>query len=143
MDETILTVESWHGLRTWRRVGLRDHVTRDGRKTKLAVWEGACTICGATFSVAAPVSVFSSQGSKSFSMATCPAHRLTPTEAAKIRFAKKDDRLTVFEGIKKQRLSHDGRSSTEPSTDPQNDFNRLQPPYDQAATTPPLTPPSG
>src|ERR1700730_1690444 len=101
MDEPILTVEYWQGPRTWRRVGFKDHVTRDGRQMKLAIWESACTICGASFHVGTLETVFSSQGSRSFSKATCPAHRLTPSEVSKIRFAKKDNRLAVFETIKR------------------------------------------
>lgn len=38
-DELVLTVETWQGLRTWRHIGKVDHVTRDGRKAKLAEWE--------------------------------------------------------------------------------------------------------
>ncbi|MGA2637428.1 hypothetical protein [Methylocella sp.] len=101
----VLTVEGWNGERQWRRVGEVDHVTRDGRSVKLAQWESACTICGGPFHVTTPAAACSVERTKSFTVATCPAHRLTQSERAKIRYSPKQLRADVFESIKRAKLA--------------------------------------
>jgi hypothetical protein len=103
--DLVLTVESWRGPRTWRRVGLVDHVTRDGRNVALIEWEGTCAVCGRPFRLTTPQGVASADKSKSFQTSTCPAHRLTPSEAAKIRFAPNPLRAEIFDGIKREKLA--------------------------------------
>jgi hypothetical protein len=45
-DAATLTLTSFiHGLRTWRRVGERERIRRDGRQTVLGVWRSTCVIC--------------------------------------------------------------------------------------------------
>jgi hypothetical protein len=105
MDDLILTIETWLGDRTWRRLGEADYITGDGRAVKLAEWEGMCTICERPFRLMTPLGVCSAGQSKSFNTATCQAHRLTPSESAKIRFAKKGMRAEVFETIKRKKLA--------------------------------------
>jgi hypothetical protein len=70
-DADILTVESYHGLRTWRRIGETDYTRRDGKEIKVAEWEAACAICGAAFRVITPLGARRAESSKSFAMATC------------------------------------------------------------------------
>jgi len=85
---TLTIASTLHGERLWRRVGERDHVTRDGRNIVLAVWQSTCVVCGEAFEVATPASIKTvEQGRRSFETTTCPAHRLTPSEVAKLRFA--------------------------------------------------------
>ena len=61
-----LTIQSaLHGERIWRRVGERDHTTRDGRPTVLALWELACVICGQGFEVTTAANVAAVEQSKS------------------------------------------------------------------------------
>jgi hypothetical protein len=40
-----------YGERKWRRVGERDHVTRDGRQVVIAVWESVCVVCHQPFRI--------------------------------------------------------------------------------------------
>ena len=94
-----------HGERLWRRVGARDHLTRDGRSVVLAIWRSMCVICGDPFEVTTPSSISSVEGSGSFLVTTCPAHRMTPSEVSKLRFAKAADRPAVFEAMRRRKLA--------------------------------------
>ena len=50
MGITVKIPSAIHGERIWRRVGTRDHVTRDaGRTVVLAVWQSCCVVCGGPF----------------------------------------------------------------------------------------------
>jgi hypothetical protein len=93
-----------HGERIWRRIGTRDHVTRDGRTVLLSVWQSSC---GDPFEVTTPSSV---EQSNSFLQTTCPAHRMTPSEAGRLRFAKKGQ---APEGIRTRKLA---RGQNEPAS---------------------------
>ena len=95
-DLVLKASSALHGERLWRRVGTRDHVTRDGRSVVLAVWQSTCVICGDPFEVATPSSVSSVEGSKSFLVTTCPTHRMTPVEVSKLLFAKAADRPGIM-----------------------------------------------
>ena len=104
--EPILTISSaLHGERTWRRVGIRDYLTSDVRQVGLAVWESECAVCGARFQIAAPMGAASIEQSASFGLTTCPAHRMTPSEAGRLSVANLDDRRWAFECIKRQKLN--------------------------------------
>jgi len=107
MTKTItITIESpVHGHRIWRRIGTREHINRDGRQVWLATWETRCVICDAPVTVTTRDDGDTSSGS--FSVTTCPQHRVTPTETAKLRWARKDARKDVFEQIKVDKLRCD------------------------------------
>ena len=93
-----------HGERIWRRVGERDHVTRDGRAIALAVWETPCVICGEPFQITIPMKCTTSEQSKSFEKTTCPEHLMTPYESGRLGAAKADKRRALFEVIKRDKL---------------------------------------
>ena len=99
--ETVSLSSALHGERIWRRVATRDHVARDGRHITLAIWQTACVICGNPFQISAPLS----GRSNALEVVTCPAHRMTPSEAGKLRFAKALARPAVFEAIKRAKLA--------------------------------------
>jgi hypothetical protein len=104
-DAPTLTLTSFlHGERQWLRIGEREHTRRDGRPTVLAVWRSKCVICDEAFEVATPRGVKAVEQSKRFEMTTCCAHRMTPSETAKLRFAKRDQRRAVFEALKRHKL---------------------------------------
>jgi hypothetical protein len=94
-----------HGERLWRRVGTRDHVTRDERPIALALWQSTCVICGGPFEVTLPSSIASIEGSNSFLMTTCLAHRMRPSEISKLRSARKGDRRLLFEALRQRKLA--------------------------------------
>jgi hypothetical protein len=94
-----------HGDRIWRHVGERDHVTRDGRQIVWAVWRSQCVVCGSPFDVSAPKRADALEKCKSFETVTCTAHRMTASEAGKIRFATPATRRAVFETIKAAKLA--------------------------------------
>jgi hypothetical protein len=82
---TVITIQSAiHGKRVWTRVGIRQHVTRDGRVVRLAVWQAPCAVCNEAFEVATPRNVITHEGSRAFSKITCERHRLTPAEASRL-----------------------------------------------------------
>jgi hypothetical protein len=92
------------GGRKWRRVGEREHITRDGGRV-VAVWESPCIICGEPFTVTTSPSVASIDQSPAFSLTTCREHRLWPYESMKIWLAKPEDRRAVFEQIRAKKLA--------------------------------------
>ena len=94
---------SIHGLRTWRRSGVRAHVTRDGREMILAVWETPCVICGEPFEILSMMKVERADQCHSWKLTTCPPHRLTLSESTALRFARGDCRRTVFEMIRRDK----------------------------------------
>ena len=98
-DLTLKVSSALHGERLWRRVGTRDHTTRDGRSVVLALWQSTCVVCGNPFEVTMRSSISSVEGSNSFEVTTCPAHRMTPSEVSKLRFAKAADRRALFEAM--------------------------------------------
>jgi hypothetical protein len=74
-----LTIRSrLHGRRVWRRVGERDHLTRDDRRVTLAIWETPCVVCGEAFQVA--VTSRCGRTTHAFMTTTCPAHRRRPND---------------------------------------------------------------
>jgi hypothetical protein len=105
------------GGRRWRRVGEREHMTRDGGRV-VAVWESPCLICGEPFTITTSPGITSVEQSNSFSVMTCREHRLWPMESQKIWLAKPEDRREVFEEIKRKKLAFVPRSRarTDPST---------------------------
>jgi hypothetical protein len=104
--ELTITIPSiLQGERIWRRVGERDHVTRDGRAMVLAVWETPCAVCREPFQIATPPHYISAEHSKVFEAATCPRHRMTPTEMNKLRRVTGEDRRSLFEEIRKAKLA--------------------------------------
>ncbi len=109
--ESITVQSSIHGKRTWRRIGERDHVTRDGRRVVLAVWETPCVVCGEAFTIATLTRVTSAEKNPSFLMITCPNHRMTRREVGQMNWAKANRKTAVFEAIKKAKLSADKRSA--------------------------------
>lgn len=100
--ETLTISSAFHGERLWRCAGERDHTTRDGRQIVLTLRETPCVICGAPFQVPTPMGVRSAEQSSSFLTTTCPAHRMTPAESARI--ARANDRRAVFGFIKQNKL---------------------------------------
>jgi hypothetical protein len=99
----VTVASSYLGARLWRRVGERGHTTRSGAQISLAVWEAPCAVCGAPFQIATPTGVAGS--AKTLGAITCRAHRMTPSEVAKLRFAKAEKRRDVFEAIKRKKLA--------------------------------------
>jgi hypothetical protein len=111
--ETTLTVQSAiHGERIWRRVGDRDHETRDGRAMVLAVWETPCVVCGGVFQIATLPHYVSAEHSKILGSTTCPDHRMTQSEISRLRYAKATARHSIFDEIRKAKLA---THSPEPS----------------------------
>ncbi len=105
-DATITIPSILQGERIWRRVGARNHVTRDGRPVVLAVWETPCAICREPFQIATLPQYVSAKQSKVFEAATCPRHRMTPTEMNRLRRVRGDDRRSLFEEIQKAKLAN-------------------------------------
>jgi hypothetical protein len=100
MNDIVTVESSTHGKRTFRRIGFKPYQRKNGTRTTIAVWQGACTICAAPFEVKTPGYVDQPDQSKSFLATTCPDHRLTPTEVARMRFCKAAERQGVFATIK-------------------------------------------
>ena len=50
------------------------YTRKDGTDTTLLCWNGACTVCGAGFTVKTPQQL---EGSKAFGRKHCEAHKLT------------------------------------------------------------------
>jgi hypothetical protein len=98
--DTVATVHPLHGERVWRRVGVREHVTQDGRQTELVFWECGCVVCGAPFETRAYPGEPSD--SKPFRKTTCRLHHLTEGERKLLNAAK--DKWRAFESIKRERL---------------------------------------
>jgi hypothetical protein len=93
-----------HGQRIWRRIGEREHTTRDGRNVRLAVWESRCEVCGEPFQAAMLNGITPAQ-SKAFELATCKRHRITGVERARLRWSKPgDERRATFEAIRREKL---------------------------------------
>jgi hypothetical protein len=74
----------------------------DGTKTTVKAWQGTCVICGAPFEVTAPQNI---TGSHSFAATTCPLHKLTPKEVARLRFAKPAERQSIWQAIKADKIA--------------------------------------
>ncbi|HNT63771.1 MAG TPA: hypothetical protein PKH90_13065 [Candidatus Desulfobacillus denitrificans] len=65
--------------RLFRLVALVPYTRRDGSETELAVWEGACVVCGLPFSVSTPKPNLSGRViSKSFERTRCDLHKRPP-----------------------------------------------------------------
>jgi hypothetical protein len=102
----IVTITSTlHGERTFRCIRLEPYRRSDGTETELAVWQGDCVVCGGPFEVKTPAGTIRAEQSKSFESTTCPAHKMTPGEVSRLRFAKPGERPTVFGRIKAAKLS--------------------------------------
>jgi hypothetical protein len=71
-----------HGPRVFTRIGVRQHVCRDGRAVRLAIWETPCVVCGVAFEASTPRNVISDMGSRALTKITCKSHRLTAAEAS-------------------------------------------------------------
>ncbi len=102
--DTLTISSTIHGDRVWRRVGERPHVTRDGRHIVLATWETPCVICGKPFQISLPTGVRSIRQSKGFEAVTCPDHRMTTSEAARLRHRGK----AALTAIKRRKLAASG-----------------------------------
>jgi hypothetical protein len=74
----ITIVSRLHGERTFHRVGVAPYVRKDGSETNIAIWRGACVVCGEPFEV----TTSASGKSKSFEVTTCKTHRRKMTKAA-------------------------------------------------------------
>jgi hypothetical protein len=108
----IKVVSAIHGERVWRRIGVRAHITRDGREMVLAVWETPCVICGEPFEILSTMKVTSAAEGHNFQkLVTCPAHRMTMSESTALRFAG-DYRRVVFEAIRRKKLNRSQTSET-------------------------------
>jgi hypothetical protein len=94
-----------HGVRVWRRIATRGHVTQGGQATRLAIWQSTCVVCGGPFEIATRFRASSVDDSEWFRVTTCPAHRMTRSETQKLRFAKAATRRAVFENIQQQKLA--------------------------------------
>jgi hypothetical protein len=101
---------SYHGMRTFRRIGIRDQIRADGSHTQLTVWQARCMICDMEIMTPARVTKATSQ-SKSLNYITCPAHRLTPSEISRLRRAKIADRAAVFAEIRAAKTGCPGPGS--------------------------------
>lgn len=67
--------------RLFRLVALVPYTRRDGSETELAVWEGACVVCGQPFTVSTPKPNPSGRViSKSFERTRCDEHKRRPKE---------------------------------------------------------------
>jgi hypothetical protein len=100
---TITIPSSIHGPRTWQRLGVQQHVTRDGATTRVAVWQSTCMICGQPFEITASRKANSANGSRAFTKISCPRHRLTVGEAARLSMGGVEARER-FEQIKARKL---------------------------------------
>jgi hypothetical protein len=104
--ELTITIPSiLQGDHIWRRVGERDHVTPDGRAMVLAVWETPCAVCREPFQIVTLPHYVTAKHSKVFEVATCPSHRMRPTEMNKLRRVTGEDRRALFEEIRKAKLA--------------------------------------
>ena len=101
---TITVTSPVHGERTWQRTGTRPYVNRKGESAPLAAWQTPCVVCGAPFEITIPAKYNSPDKSNAFQMTTCPDHRMTPSETAKLRFTPSDKRRAAFETIKTAKL---------------------------------------
>jgi hypothetical protein len=99
MVDVIAIISLLYGARTFRKVGTKPYRRKDGTDTTLVIWQSACVICGAPFEVSAPAQAETTDQSRSFTIVTCPAHRLTAKERTKLRYAKRHDRPALFEAI--------------------------------------------
>ena len=77
-----------HGVRVWRRISTRGHVTRKGRATRLAIWQSTCAVCGDLFEIDTRFRASSVDADSNFRKVTCLKHRMTSPETQKLRFAK-------------------------------------------------------
>jgi hypothetical protein len=83
-----VTITSPLHSRTFHRVRIMPYVRKDGTETTIAIWCGACVVCGAPFEVATPAAVSRAEESHSFGVTTCPKHRLTRGEVASMWSAR-------------------------------------------------------
>jgi len=74
---------------------------KTGGRSNFPNGKGLARFCGQPFRVKTPLGVNKVEQSKTFMLATCPAHRMTPGDAARLRYATtKENRAAVFETIK-------------------------------------------
>lgn len=59
--------------RVFRWQGVEAYTRKDGHKTMLLLWRGACAVCGEPFTVKTPQRL---EGSKAFGRKHCDAHKV-------------------------------------------------------------------
>ena len=59
--------------RTYKCIGTEPYTTRDGRQINLALFEGACAVCGGSFTVKTTVDGY--ERTNAFYTKHCPTHR--------------------------------------------------------------------
>lgn len=107
-EDSLIVDSPIHGARTWRRIDVRPYVNRKGESAPLAVWRSSCVICGEPFEITIPSRCDSPDKSKSFAITTCLVHRMSPSEAMRLRYAPAAERKGVFEEIKAGKLAAGG-----------------------------------
>jgi hypothetical protein len=100
---TITIPSSIHGPRIFTLLGVQRHETRDGRISRVAMWESTCMVCGQPFEITASRKANSANGSRAFTKISCPRHRLTVGEAARLSMGGPTARER-FEQIKRAKL---------------------------------------
>jgi hypothetical protein len=72
MTDQVITIPSYrHGDRTFQCIGFQPYERRNGTKTILAKWQGACVRCGRPFEVWAPLGATTIKESHSFAKVMC------------------------------------------------------------------------
>lgn len=105
MPERLTTWTRLHGDRHFEKVRVGPYQAKDGRQLTVAYWRGSCVVCGSPYEVFThldPLAVINYP--QSFEIVTCPAHRMTPSEAAALRYSKHGTRRQAFERIKAAKL---------------------------------------
>ena len=64
--------------RVFKWLTFEPYTRKDGTETELSVWESACAVCGAPFTVATP----RTGASKAFGRKHCDTHKLNKQEAS-------------------------------------------------------------
>jgi hypothetical protein len=100
MDDIVSATWCLRETRTFTRLGSITEA-RDGKQIDFAVWEGRCVICRKPFLVK---TLLDAKQSTKFQITTCPAHRMTRSESARLRNAKGDKRNKLFASIKRGKL---------------------------------------
>jgi hypothetical protein len=72
--------------RVWRRIGEREHETRDGRWVTLTEWSTPCVVCERQFVETIPGVVTAGKRPSAFDLIACRRHRgLTEPERRALR----------------------------------------------------------
>ena len=95
---------SWRAPSAARRNSRSCDQRRAANRSPLSGSRPASSAAG-PFEVTLPSSIASIEGSNSFLMTTCLAHRMRPSEISKLRSARKGDRRLLFEALRQRKLA--------------------------------------